>query len=305
MSRQIFTIISLAVLATLTGISLSSPHSGFSLPPKLIVLFGLLFMAAAAVRLGVYWLRYPLLIASIAYLGFYEGSCLCPNGSLQNIFLFLGQSKLASIGLYLLEISVLLGIIFMFGNLYCGWICHKGGVQEFLFRPRWAVRLPQRLDNILRHGRTALLIFVIFYPLIAHQKFFNKIDPFKALFNLRASIGLLILLAMTLVASVFIYHPFCRYVCPFGVVASWVNAAGLFRIKAGEGCVACRLCVKACPTGALSISRNGTSVETDFKSELCLSCLECRKSCLRGRLDINWGREVAAHDHREPAISRY
>ncbi len=50
-------------LAVLAGISLSSSDSGWSLPPKLIVLFGLLFIAAAAVRLGLDWLRYPLLIS--------------------------------------------------------------------------------------------------------------------------------------------------------------------------------------------------------------------------------------------------
>lgn len=304
MSRRLFTALSLAVLAILTGISLTSSNSGFSPPPKLIVLFSLIFIAAAAIRLSVYWLRYPLLITSIAYLGFYEGSCLCPNGSLQNIFLFLGQSKMALIGLYLLEISVLLSLIFLFGNLYCGWVCHKGGIQEFLFKPRWAIRVPLWLDNILRHGRIALLIFIIFYPLLAHQKFFNKIDPFKALFNLRGSLGLLIFLGITLIASVFIYRPFCRYFCPFGVLASWVNAAGLFRIKAGESCVACRLCVKTCPTGALSISRKGASVETDFKPELCFSCLECRKSCLRGRLKIQWGQEVVAPRPTEPVMDR-
>jgi polyferredoxin len=289
MIRRIFAAAALAVLAVLTGISLVSAEAGLSLPPKLVVLFGFLFIAAAAVRLGVTWLRYPLLIASIAYLGFFEGSCLCPNGALQNIPLFLGQGKAAAVGIYLLEITVLLAVVFVLGNLYCGWVCHKGGVQEFLFRPRWAIRVPPRLDAVLRHGRAALLAFIVVYPLIAQKKFFNQVDPFKALFNLRGSPALLAALGLTLVASVFIYRPFCRYVCPFGALAGAVGAVGLSRIKIGESCTACRQCAKACPAGALSVRRNGQKIETEFRGDLCLACLECRKACPRDGIEAVCG----------------
>ena len=133
MIRRVFAVAALLVLAVLTGISLSASDAGLSLPPELVALFGLLFIAAAAARLGLSWLRYPLLIASIAYLGFFEGSCLCPNGSLQNIPLFLSQSKAAAVGIYLLEITVLLADIFVFGNLDCVWVCPKGGVRSLCF----------------------------------------------------------------------------------------------------------------------------------------------------------------------------
>lgn len=289
MIRRLFAAAALAVLALLAGISLSAGDSGWSLPPKLLVLFGLLFIAAAAARLGLIWLRYPLLIASVAYLGFYEGSCLCPNGSLQNIPLFLSQSKAGAVGIHLLEIAVLLAVIFVFGNLYCGWVCHKGGIQEFLFRPRWAVRVPPKLDAALRRGRWAILALIIAYPLIAHEKLFHKIDPFKALFNLRGGALLLAFLGATLAASIFLYRPFCRYICPFGALAGAVASLGLFRLKAGSGCTACRLCAKACPTGALSIRKGDGRPETVHRPELCLACLECRKSCPRGAVETCFG----------------
>jgi polyferredoxin len=288
MIRRIFAAAALLVLAVLTGISLSASDAGWSLPPKLIVLFGLLFVAAAASRLGLSWLRYPLLLASIAYLGFFEGSCLCPNGSLQNIPLFLSQSKSAAVGIYLLEITVLLAVIFVFGNLYCGWVCHKGGIQEFLFRPRWAVRMPPRLDAALRHGRWALLALIVIYPLIAHEKFFNKVDPFKALFNLRGSPALLAFLGLVLAASVFLYRPFCRYLCPFGALAGAVGALGLFRLRVGADCTACRLCAKACSAGALTIRKSSVGAESVHRPELCLACMECRKACPRGAMEAGF-----------------
>lgn len=300
MTRRIFAAAALITLAVLAGISLSSSDSGWSLPPKLIVLFGLLFIAAAAVRMGLFWLRYPLLIAAVSYLGFFEGSCLCPNGSLQNIPLFLSQSKAGEIGIYLLEIAVLLAVIFVFGNLYCGWVCHKGGIQEFLFRPRWAVRVPPKLDAALRNGRWAILALIIAFPLIAHEKFFNKVDPFKALFNLRGGALLLAFLGLTLVASVFFYRPFCRYICPFGALAGAVASLGLFRLKAGPECTACRLCAKACSAGALTIRKEGGRTEAVHKPELCLACMECRRACPRGAVEACFGGATAAPDCVQP-----
>lgn len=304
MSRRVFAAAALAVLAILAGISLSAAESGWSLPPKLVVLFGLLFIAAAASRLGLIWLRYPLLIASIAYLGFYEGSCLCPNGSLQNIPLFLSQSKAGAIGIYLLEVAVLLAVIFVFGNLYCGWVCHKGGVQEFLFRPRWSVRVPARLDSILRQMRWVLLALILIYPLIAHEKLFNKVDPFKALFNLRGGPLLLVFLGLTLFASIFLYRPFCRYVCPFGALAGTVASLGLFGLKVGSSCTSCRLCAKACPAGALSVRRQGEKAEAVHRPELCLACMECRKACPRGAVETCSGRPGDAPDCAPPEPTR-
>ncbi|MBN2206001.1 MAG: 4Fe-4S binding protein [Candidatus Aminicenantes bacterium] len=253
------------------------------LPAKIVVLFGLLGASALAFHFRQAWLRFPILIASVGYLGFFEGSCLCPNGALQNIALNAGLSQLAKTGLYVLEIGVIFTVILLFGNLYCGWVCHKGGIQEFLYRRSFRIRIPARVDRALRGLRFVVLGFALAYPVLKGEKLFVKIDPFKALFNLDGNVPLLAFLGVTLLASVFIHRPFCRYVCPFGAVAGAVNALSLFRLNADGRCTSCAVCAKACPAGAIRVDRGAGRMIVD--KTVCLSCLECARACPKGCLD--------------------
>jgi len=266
------------IIAILLAISLSSllTKEEFSLPPKLIVLFILLLIAMVALKLKRYWLRYPILITSIAYLGFYEGSCVCPNGALQNIPLFLATSKYANIGIYLFEIVVIFAVIFLMGNLYCGWVCHKGGIQEFLFRKKLAIKIPEKIDRVLRNFRFLFLGIVLAYPIFKHAKFFGKIDPFKVIFNLYGTTTLTIILAITLLASIFIYRPFCRYVCPFGGLAGIVNSLGFFKLQFNGVCKRCRICENSCFFDAIKTDNTESPA---IARSICISCMECAQAC--------------------------
>ncbi len=284
MLKKAFTGAFLLLLTLIAAVSFFL-RKGYSLPPTVVVLFIFLIVAYAAIRFKVYWLRYILLLASISYFGFYEGSCLCPTGAFQNIFLYLALHKTAKIWLYLMEVALLFTFVFFLGNLYCGWVCHKGGIQEFLYRPKFAVKVPPKLDALLINFRYMVLAVTLAYPFLKHQKFFHKVDPFRALFNLEGSTALLIFLAFTLLVSVFIYRPFCKYFCPLGAALGIINRLGLFKIsfRKDQPCINCTVCERNCALNAIKACR---LPEPRVDMRICIACMECIRTCPKKTLHL-------------------
>ncbi len=249
-----------------------------AIPFKVWLLAGGLAAAAIATRLRQFWMRHVLLIASIAYFGFFEGSCLCTNGALQNIFLFSALGRWAGVIEAAIQVVLVFLVIYLFGNLFCGWICHKGAVQEFLFRQQLHVKVPEPIDRWLQKIKYVLLAMIILWPLLLREKLFLKIDPFKALFNLEGTTFLLLFGGVVLLSSLFLFRPFCRYVCPFGAAAGIVNRLGLFRLKMkpGRNCTGCNACLSRCPAAAVR-PRRGQEAVCDPVN--CLACGECILAC--------------------------
>ena len=83
-----------------------------------------------------------------------------------------------------------------------------------------------------------------------------------------------VILGLTLIGSLFMDRPFCRYLCPMGAFLAFPSKIGLTRIKRHDDvCTSCGLCDSSCPA-ALSVS----TVE-EVKSVECISCGECVNAC--------------------------
>jgi len=72
------------------------------------------------------------------------------------------------------------------------------------------------------------------------------------------------------VFSVFMYRPFCRFICPYGFLLSFVAGWSLFRFRRTDLCIHCGKCEKVCPTDE--------SKEGDRKME-CYMCGRCIEVC--------------------------
>ena len=245
----------------------------------LLTLF--LFVAALAYRFRLFWVRYPLLALSIGYFGFYEGSCLCETGALESLMVFLGLGRFSALLLPLIRVLLLLVVVFFFGNLFCGWVCQKGGVQEFLYRERWGLKLPVRVVFFLERIRHLVLAGLIVLPLLFHRRFFREVDPFRLLFNLDGPLFLLLILLTFLLLSLFVYRPFCRFFCPLGALLGLVHRFSPGRIRVDhETCRADQACTKECFSQALHTLKAGEPPELNTQN--CYLCGQCSSRCPKG-----------------------
>ena len=233
------------------------------------------------------------LLLSIAILGFYKGACPCPISSMQNLVLAgLGtevpwQSMVWFLGL--------IPVTFLFGRVYCGWICHLGALQEFIFLPA-KIKLLQgtKAQKIMRFIRIVFLVALIIQLFVTRTNIFKHYDPFKTAFNLIATNTLSwILFGLTMISSVFIYRPFCKTVCPVGLILGWVNKIpGASVIGNNGSCTGCKTCDNQCRIRA--ITRDDKFSKLD--NQECIACGECIGGCNKSALRFFRNNKNTHHD---------
>jgi NosR/NirI family nitrous oxide reductase transcriptional regulator len=261
-----------------------SPASEYSLIYLLAILFSLLIIIS-------YLIKYPnfrktrglFLIAAVAYLGFYKQGCPCMILSFQN-------TVLAALGSPIEWISMvwflgLLPLTYFFGKIWCGWLCHLGALQDFLFQsPKLEILKSIRTQNILRTTRIVLLVTLITQLIITRSNLYIHYDPFKVAFNLFSSnTAGYVLLALLLISSVLIYRPFCRAVCPVGVILGWISLIpGARQLSKKDTCIDCVSCSKTCQSKAMIYENKMSRLELQD----CILCGECMDSCKKKSLYV-------------------
>ena len=73
---------------------------------------------------------------------------------------------------------------------------------------------------------------------------------------------------LLLVASLFTFRPFCRYICPLGAALAIPGSVRFSGPRRREFCSQCKICTRTCEPRA--IRPNGT-----IDPRECLSCMEC------------------------------
>lgn len=226
-------------------------------------------------------LRALFLTASVAVLGFYKGACPCPIQSLQYLVLNLfGHAYKWQTLVYLLG---LIPITYFFGRVFCGWICHLGAVQEFLFLgSRFRFFQSERAQVIMRRLRMAALAALVAQVVITQTNLYKKIDPFAALYNFNSATVLgWVLLGVLLATSVVIHRPFCKTLCPIGLLLGWVSKIpGASLLGPDHHCRGCSACHSACRINA--ITRDDRVSVLD--NQECIRCGECLGHCRQGGL---------------------
>ena len=229
-------------------------------PPPHADLFEYLDVAALAAALGVAsWLAmkkrsrtalFALMLASLAYFGFWRGGCTCPIGAIQNVTLALFDASytipLIALAFFLLPLVFTL----FFGRTFCAAVCPLGAIQDaVLVRP---VRVPPWLERGLRLLAYAYLGAAVLFAATGSAFIICQYDPFVGFFRLSGSLWMLLFGGAMLLIGLFIGRPYCRFLCPYGVILGWLSSASRWRVTiTPERCVHCRLCEEACPFGAI------------------------------------------------------
>lgn len=224
-------------------------------------------------------LRPLFLLASLVVLGFGRGGCPCPIKGVQEAILLLvgGSRNLVVLGWFLLLIPV----TYLFGRVWCGWLCHLGALQEFLYRDGIVPKLGPRTVKALRWVRRLAFVGLVAQLLLTKRNIWEDHDPFRAVFNLLIPDTPLawFLLISLLVTSVLVYRPFCRTLCPIGLVLGWIGyLPGAARLRRNSECVSCSVCQKRCPNGA--IRNNSAPIP-----ESCIACGECVTACRKDGIE--------------------
>jgi len=210
---------------------------------------------------------------------------LCPFGGVATMYTFvttgdfirhIGQSD------FILLFSLILTLIAA-GAFFCGWMCPLGSVQEWvgklgrkLFGKRYN-KVPKKLDRILGYLRYVVLAIVIIQTARSFTLVFQDFDPYYNLFNIwtdEISITGYITVLVTMIASLFVERPFCRYACPLGAINGLFNSFSITNIRRNEtSCIDCKKCDEVCPVN-LEPSKSKT-----IKSTACLRCMKCVDAC--------------------------
>ena len=236
--------------------------------------------------------RAILLLASLAVLGFWNGGCPCPISSFQNLVLFVQGVDVKTHSL--VWFLALVPITYLFGRVWCGWICHLGALQEFIHKPnRLAFLQGEGARKTMRGMRYAFFAALLVQLTLTKENLFIHVDPFKVAFNLRSFyLSGWILLGILLLSSLYIYRPFCRSVCPVGLMLGWVGRLPFAsKLSLSDNCRACKLCSKACPAEAITTAHQQVLI----RHEDCLACGSCMDACRRD--SISFERKAGDDDH--------
>ncbi|MCR4717098.1 MAG: 4Fe-4S binding protein [Lachnospiraceae bacterium] len=204
----------------------------------------------------------------------------CPLGSLQSALV----SSKYRFNYYILGVLILMGAIL--GRVICGFLCPFGLLQELIYKLPTKKLKKNKITRILSYFKyIVLIVFVIILPLISLSPAFCKyICPqgtleggillVKLNDNLKSLTGGLYnykvaVMTLIIVACIFIYRMFCRFVCPLGAIYALFSPIAILGIKVDKNaCDHCNACVKICK---MDIKHPGDSE--------CIHCGECINVC--------------------------
>jgi NosR/NirI family transcriptional regulator, nitrous oxide reductase regulator len=189
-------------------------------------------------------------VFSIAYFGFFRKGCICPIGAIQNIALALVDPSYAvprfAVAFFVLPLATALAT----GRTFCAAVCPFGALQDALIvKP---LRLPRWLAVPLGFLPVVYLGLAVLFAATGAEFIVCRFDPFVNFFRVGGSIEILALGACFLLLGTVVARPYCRFVCPYGVILGWLSRLSFLHATISpDSCVQCRLCEEACPVGAI------------------------------------------------------
>ena len=197
-------------------------------------------------------LKFVTFAAAIAYMGFAKSYLI----SITNIFSIVDWSWPVvkyNLAWYLFFGFTVVSTV-LWGRLYCGRVCAYGALTQVLdaaLPRRWRVEVPRPIEKRAAWIKFGLLFGVLAYYVVTRNvQVYQYVEPFW-MFGLAGTTTTWTLLAVLLVATLFVRNLYCRFLCPVGATLGLLSYATVFRIKRWSECNTCRICQKACEWGAI------------------------------------------------------
>lgn len=197
-------------------------------------------------RKGILYLS----IFSLIYFGFYRNGCICSIGAIQNVALALVDPTYA-ISLTALAFFMLPLLFALFvGRVFCGAACPLGAIQDLIIiKP---IELPVGVRKALGLLPYLYLGLSVLFAVTQTDFIICKYDPFVGIFRMDAKFNMLILGGSFLIIGMFVGRPYCRFLCPYGVLLNWMSSVSKKHLTITPSeCIDCKLCEHSCPMDAI------------------------------------------------------
>lgn len=149
----------------------------------------------------------------------------------------------------------IMGTSFIVGRIFCGYVCPIGALQEIISTINFKsdlkaqkenkvhVDISSQTSNKVRWIFTGCLFFLAIFLEIAILRDFNPLSGF----TLTLLIPIISLLIVS-ITSIFVYRPWCRFLCPFGAGSAFLGKFATVTYRRSKDCNDCGFCEKICPT---------------------------------------------------------
>jgi len=197
------------------------------------VLVGLLLMVALYLW-GRWWSRLLLLSASVAVFGFWLNvPFTLPDVGSLGLGVWPGSPDKALLVLGVLVLSL------CFGQIWCGYGCPLGALQELLWiithpggwvgARGWgpARQLTPALEMRARYLKFFVAVLTLSYFWLSGNPAYLAVDPMPAAFTRHLSGVTVALLVVIGLGALWLFRPFCRYLCPVGALLAMTNKVRL------------------------------------------------------------------------------
>lgn len=222
----------------------------------------LLILAVIAAIRKVKKLRIPLLIASVFIIGFMAKSSL----SLGN-FMSIVMNKIPVITerpiWFVLVIGILVVTLILGKNVYCGWLCPFGAVQEGIYKSLHLTknRLEPKIVSASKKSQWLMIWLAAMLAFLFNNPGIASYEPFSPFFGGEANTPQWIMMGLIILASIVVLRFWCRCFCPVGTVLDFLAQAK----RKGK-----KLFMKK------SRSQLNTAITTESS---CASCKSCKSGC--------------------------
>ena len=193
-------------------------------------------------RRGIIWVS----VVTLAYFGFYRQGCICAVGSVQNVALSLFNDNYAMPLSALLFFIIPLIFALLSGRIFCAGACPLGAIQELTGFKQ--VKVPKSIEAVLTSIPFIYLGLAVLFAATGSQFIICRYDPFVGIFRLDAPFAMIIFGSLLLIVGIFVNRPYCRYLCPYGVVLGIFSRFAVKHLTISPAeCRNCRLCESGCP----------------------------------------------------------
>ncbi len=184
---------------------------------------------------------------------------------------------------FAISMLVYVASMFIFGRLWCGYICPMGFFQDILTIVRQKLRIPQltipqQAKPFITIVKWYCVFYILFFDLckVCPVQYFTV--PVGGFTSNGGGGGWAYIWAVVLVLLMTLSDRAGCRICPIGALTGLTNKISGARIKkCGAACTHCRACLEACPMDIQEIYEERE--KEDLTCQECIYCMKCIEVC--------------------------